>query len=159
MDTILDILENDAHATPETIGQMVKKPADEVRQIIKKLEADKVILGYKTVIDNDRANRNIVRALIEVKITPERDGGFDRIANRIAKYDEVQACYLMSGAYDLLVMLEGADLKHVARFVAEKLSTIEGVISTATHFMLKSYKEFGSLFVQDGQDERLKISA
>ncbi|MFZ5807193.1 MAG: Lrp/AsnC family transcriptional regulator [Verrucomicrobiota bacterium] len=158
METILDILENDARTAPEVIGQMMNKSADEVRQLIKKYEDEKIILGYKAIIDNDRANRNFVRAIIEVKVTPEREGGFDRIAERIAKFDEVQSCYLMSGAYDLLVMLEGEDLKHVARFVSEKLSPIDGVISTSTHFMLKPYKERGTIFIQEEGGERLKVS-
>lgn len=158
MHSILDILEDNALTTPETIAQMVQKPVEEVRRLIRQYEADKVVLGYKAIIDNEKANRDLVRAIIEVKITPERNGGFDRIAARIAKYEEVQSCYLMSGAYDLLVLVDGPDLKQVARFVSEKLSTIEGVLSTATHFILKSYKERGTLFLQDEEGERLKVS-
>ncbi|MFH1066355.1 MAG: Lrp/AsnC family transcriptional regulator [bacterium] len=158
MHPILDILEDNAFTAPETIAQMVQKPVDEVRRLIRQYEADRVILGYKAIIDNEKANRDLVRAIIEVKITPEREGGFDRIASRIAKYEEVQSCYLMSGAYDLLVLVDGPDLKQVARFVSEKLSTIAGVLSTATHFMLKSYKERGTLFLQDEEGERLKVS-
>ena len=96
--------------------------------------------------------------MIEVKITPEREGGFDRIAARVARYPEVVSCQLMSGGYDLLIVVEGPDLKRVAGFVSEKLSTIQGVISTATHFQLKTYKEAGVLFLQDDKAERLSVS-
>jgi DNA-binding Lrp family transcriptional regulator len=158
MQDILDILEQDALVTPEKISQMVKLPVEEVRRRIRQLEEDKVIVGYKTIIDDDKADRKLVKALIEVKITPERDGGFNRLAARIAKYDEVKTCYLMSGGYDLLVIVEGADLKQVATFVSEKLATINGVLSTATHFMLKAYKEQGTLYKQEQLEERLKVS-
>ena len=158
MQDILDILEQDALATPEKISQMVKLPVDEVRRRIKQLEEEKIIVGYKTIIDDDKADRKMVKALIEVKITPERDGGFNRLAARIAKYDEVKTCYLMSGGYDLLVIVEGTDLKQVATFVSEKLATISGVLSTATHFMLKAYKEQGTLYKHEQFEERLKVS-
>jgi DNA-binding Lrp family transcriptional regulator len=101
---------------------------------------------------------DLVRAVIEVKITPERGGGFDRLAERIAKYDEVVSCTLMSGAYDLLVVVEGSDLREVAQFVSEKLATVQGVVSTATHFMLKPYKEQGILMVPEKNQERLAIT-
>ncbi|MDR0534176.1 MAG: Lrp/AsnC family transcriptional regulator [Verrucomicrobiales bacterium] len=158
MQEILDILEQDALATPEKISQMVKLPVEEVRRRVRQLEEDKIIVGYKTIIDDDKADRKLVKALIEVKITPERDGGFNRLAARIAKYDEVKTCYLMSGGYDLLVIVEGTDLKQVATFVSEKLATINGVLSTATHFMLKAYKEQGTLYKLEQFEERLKVS-
>ncbi|MDR2463366.1 MAG: Lrp/AsnC family transcriptional regulator, partial [Verrucomicrobiales bacterium] len=131
---------------------------EEVRRRVAQLETDKVIVGYKAIIDHDKADHKAVRALIEVKITPERDGGFNRLAARLAKYDEVKTCYLMSGGYDLLVIVEGGDLRQVATFVSEKLATISGVLSTATHFMLKAYKEQGTLFTQEQFEERLKVS-
>ncbi|MDD5261553.1 MAG: Lrp/AsnC family transcriptional regulator [Methylacidiphilales bacterium] len=158
MHEILNILENDALTSPEKIGQMLKRPVEEVRRQIKQMEEDRVILGYKALVDDEKANRNMVRAVIEVKITPEREGGFNRLAARIAKYEEVKTCYLMSGGYDLLVIVEGADLKKVATFVSEKLATIHGVLSTATHFMLKTYKEQGALFAEETFEERLKVS-
>ncbi|MDR1146158.1 MAG: Lrp/AsnC family transcriptional regulator [Verrucomicrobiales bacterium] len=158
MQEILDILEQDALATPEKIGQLLKLPAEEVRRRVRQLEEDKVIVGYKTIIDDDKADRQLVKALIEVKITPERDGGFNHLAARIAKYAEVKTCYLMSGGYDLLVIVEGADLRQVATFVSEKLATISGVLSTATHFMLKAYKEQGTLYQLEQFEERLKVS-
>ena len=154
----MDILEDNAKTPVETIAQMIGEPAEKVRQAIERLEKDKIILGHKAIIDNERANRNIVRTIIEVKVKPERNGGFDRIAERIAKFEGVQSCYLMSGAYDLLVMLEGSDLKSAARFVSEKLAMIDGVLSTATHFMLKSYKERGTLFDSTSESDQLKVS-
>lgn len=158
MQSILNIIENDPLTPPERIAEMVSMPVEEVRAIIQRLHDEKIILGYKAIIDSDRAHRGLVRAVIEVRITPERDGGFDRIARRIARYDEVVSCFLMSGSYDLLVIVEGPELKALARFVSEKLSTIEGVLSTATHFMLKSYKERGTLFEASEDAERLKVT-
>jgi DNA-binding Lrp family transcriptional regulator len=158
MDDILKILEENALASPDLIAQRLNRPLDEIRRSIKQMEEDKIILAYKAIIDDEKAHRNVVRAVIEVKITPEREGGFNRVAERIAKFDEVKSCYLMSGAYDLLVEVEGPDLKHAAAFVSQKLSTIQGVLSTATHFMLKPYKEQGTLYAQETFEERLKIS-
>jgi len=122
------------------------------------LEPDRVILAYKAIVDDERAKRNVVRAVIEVRITPEREGGFDRIAHRIAQHREVQTCYLMSGGYDLLVFIEGTTLQEVAGFVSEKLSTLPGVLSTATHFNLKTYKVQGVLRDNVVNEERLKVS-
>lgn len=158
MDPILQVLEENARTSDETISQMVGKPVAEVKARIQELEEEKVIVAYKAIIDDEKANRNLVRAVIEVKITPEREGGFNRLASRIAKYDEVKSCYLMSGSYDLQVVVEGNDLKQVASFVSGKLSTIQGVLSTATHFMLKTYKEQGTSYAHDEPGERLKIS-
>ena len=125
---------------------------------IKSLESERVILRYSTVINEDKLEVDLVRAVIEVKITPEREGGFDRLATRIAKFDEVRSCYLMSGGYDLMVVVEGRDLKAVSSFVSEKLATIQGVISTVTHFMLKPYKEQGVLMAGEYSDEKLSVS-
>jgi DNA-binding Lrp family transcriptional regulator len=158
MQEILAILEQDALATPEKIAQLLNLSVDEARRRVKQLEDEKVIVGYKAIIDDDKAGRQFVKALIEVKISPERDGGFNRLAARIAKYDEVKTCYLISGGYDLLVIVEGSDLRQVATFVSEKLATISGVLSTATHFMLKAYKEQGTLFTPEQVEERLKVS-
>jgi len=158
MDPILQVLEENARTSDETISQMVGKSVAEVKARIQELEEEKVIVGYKAIIDDEKANRNLVHAVIEVKITPEREGGFNRLASRIAKYEEVKSCYLMSGSYDLLVVVEGRDLKQVASFVSAKLSTIQGVLSTATHFMLKTYKEQGTSYAQDEPGDRLKVS-
>jgi DNA-binding Lrp family transcriptional regulator len=158
MDAILKILEENALASPDFIAECLNCDAEEVRRKIKKMEEDKVILGYKAIVDDEKAERTVVRAVIEVKITPEREGGFNRVADRIAKFQEVKSCYLMSGSYDLLVEVEGPDLKHAAAFVSQKLSTIQGVLSTATHFVLKPYKEQGTLYAQESFEERLKVS-
>jgi len=158
MDQILKILEENALASPKTIAERLGRSEDEVRQQIRKLEEDKVILAYKAIVDDDKAGRDFVQAVIEVKISPERDGGFDRVASRVAKYDQVRDCYLMSGSYDLMVVVQGNTLREVASFVSEKLASIEGVLSTATHFMLKTYKEQGTLYEQEAFDERLKVS-
>ena len=122
------------------------------------MEKDGVIHGYQAVVDAQKAGSTCVTALIEVKITPERGGGFDRLAGRIAKFDRVQSCYLVSGGYDLLVVVEGDTLQEVASFVAEKLSTIKGVLSTATHFQLKSHKENGMMLVRDARIPRLSVT-
>jgi DNA-binding Lrp family transcriptional regulator len=137
---------------------MLNLTESEIAARIKTFEQDKVILGYRAVLNEDKTGVDLVRAVIEVKITPERGGGFDRLAERIAKYTEVRSCYLMSGGYDLLVVVEGGNLREVATFVSEKLATIQGVVSTATHFMLKVYKEQGMMISQEKNEERLAIS-
>jgi DNA-binding Lrp family transcriptional regulator len=137
---------------------MLNLPETEIAARIKAYEEGEVILGYRAVLNEEKLGQYIVRAVIEVKITPERGGGFDRLAERIAKYAEVRSCYLMSGGYDLLVVVEGTSLREVATFVSEKLATIQGVVSTATHFMLKVYKEQGLLIHAEANEERLAIS-
>lgn len=158
MDSLLKLLRDDASLKPAALATMLGMPETEVAAKIKNYETDRVILGYRTILDEDKLGIEVVRAVIEVKITPERDGGFDRLAERIAKYNEVRSCYLMSGAYDLLVIVEGHTLREVATFVSEKLATIHGVISTATHFMLKPYKEQGVLVIGDENEERLAVT-
>jgi DNA-binding Lrp family transcriptional regulator len=158
MDALLQILKEKGRASVEELARLTGKTAQEVETALKKYEAERVILGYRAVLDPDRIGHGGVRAVIEVRITPERDGGFDRIAARVARYPEVVSCQLMSGGYDLLITVEGPDLKQVATFVAEKLSTIQGVISTATHFQLKTYKEAGVIFLEDERAERLAVS-
>jgi DNA-binding Lrp family transcriptional regulator len=132
----------------------------EVKRHLEQLKKEKIFLGWRPVLDLSReaAADAAVRAVIEVKITPERGGGFNRLADRISRFDEVEACYLMSGAYDLLIFVMGPSLQKVAGFVSEKLSTIEGVLSTSTHFMLRSYKEGGYLIdVPAEENGRLKV--
>ena len=158
MDPLLKLLEEHALRTPSDLAKMLNLPVPEVTRRIKQYEADKVILGYKAVIDDDKVDTDLVKAVIEVKVQPERDGGFDRIAKRIAKFDEVTSLFLMSGGYDLLIFVEGRNLREVAQFVAEKLATLAGVTSTATHFMLKTYKEQGVLMENGEEIERLKVS-
>ena len=158
MDELLKLLRDDASLTPSQIAARLDRDESEIGSQIKSMEEDGVILGYRTVINENKLEVDLVRAVIEVKITPEREGGFDRLASRIAKFDEVRSCYLMSGGYDLMVVVEGSDLKAVSSFVSEKLATIQGVISTVTHFMLKPYKEQGVLMGGEYSDEKLAVS-
>jgi DNA-binding Lrp family transcriptional regulator len=158
MQQILRILEENAKTPIASMAQMLQLSEEEVASRIATLERDKIILAYKAVVDDERAGRDLVKAVIEVRITPERGGGFNRLAQRIAKYSEVTSCFLMSGGYDLLVFIEGRTLREVATFVSEKLATVEGVLSTATHFMLKTYKEQGVLLEPEVSEERLKVS-
>jgi len=158
MDELLKLLRDDASLTPAQIAGRLNLDEAEVETKIKELETNGVILGYRTVINEEKLEVDIVRAVIEVKITPEREGGFDRLATRIARFDEVRSCYLMSGGYDLMVVVEGSDLKSVSAFVSQKLATIQGVISTVTHFMLKPYKEQGVLMGGEFSDEKLAVS-
>ena len=158
MDQLLKLLRENAALTPARLSKMLNLPEAEVAVKIKAYEKDNVILGYRAVLNEERLGVDLVRAVIEVKITPERGGGFDRLAERIAKYSEVRSCYLMSGGYDLLVVVEGNSLREVAMFVSEKLATVQGVLSTATHFMLKPYKEQGVLMVREQNEERLAVA-
>jgi len=151
-------LHENAALKPAQLSKMLNLTEADVAKKIKAYEDDKVILGYRAVLNEEKTGDDIVRAVIEVKITPERGGGFDRLAERIAKYTEVHSCYLMSGGYDLLVIVEGTNLRQVASFVSEKLATIQGVISTATHFMLKTYKVQGVLMSGEQNEERLAVS-
>ena len=125
---------------------------------IAEMEKEKIICGYHTLIDWDKAGVELVTALIEVRVTPQRNQGFDRIAERIYNYPEVNAVYLISGGYDLLVTLEGKTLKEVSQFVSEKLSPVEAVISTATHFILKKYKDHGTILVKKAESERMPVT-
>src|SRR5438094_3550848 len=158
MDPLLKLLRENAAITPAQLSKMLDQPEAEVAAKIKGYEKDQIILGYRTVLNEEKLGVDVVRAVIEVKITPERGGGFDRLAERIAKYSEVHSCYLMSGGYDLLVVVEGKTLREVATFVSEKLATIQGVLSTATHFMLKPYREQGVLMAREHNTERLAVT-
>lgn len=158
MDPLLKLLRENAALKPADLARMLNMSEAEVTAKIQAYEAEQVILGYRTILNEERLGMRTVRAVIEVKITPERGGGFDRLAERIAKYDEVISCFLMSGGYDLQVVVEGDTLREVASFVSEKLATIQGVISTATHFRLKPYKEQGILMSPEPQDHRLAIA-
>lgn len=158
MDPLLKLLRENAAWKPAQLAAMLNRPEAEIAAQIKTYETDQIILGYRTVLDEEKLGLDTVRAVIEVKITPEREGGFNRLAERIAKYGEVHSCYLMSGGYDLLVVVEGKNLREVATFVSEKLATIQGVVSTGTHFMLKPYKEQGVLMKPERNEERLAVS-
>ncbi|HPJ22587.1 MAG TPA: Lrp/AsnC family transcriptional regulator [Clostridia bacterium] len=152
MREILEILEKNSKATTGEITAMTGYSEAEVADAIAEFEKNGTIRGYKAVINWDKTDRDFVTALIEVKLTPQRDKGFDRMAARIYKYPQVRACYLMSGSYDLTVIVEGAGLKEVAMFVSEKLSVIDGVLSTATHFVLKKYKD-GNILLEGKEDD------
>lgn len=157
MDKILKLLERDCKLTTEQLAAMCAMSEEEITAAIAKYEADNIILGYKALVDWERAIQETVTALIEVQVTPQRDEGFDRIARRIYQYEEVESMYLMSGGYDFTVIVTGRSLKEVSQFVTLKLSTIEGVKGTATHFILKRYKEKHALFtpVEGDQEERM----
>jgi DNA-binding Lrp family transcriptional regulator len=158
MDPILQLLQQNACMSRKDIANAVNLSLEEVEQRIKDYEQSGVILAYQAVIDTEKLASDDVIAFIEVRITPERGGGFDRLAERIAKFDEVKSCWLISGGYDLAVLVECKNLRAVARFVAEKLSTVEGVLSTATRFRLKNYKQNGVLLTQREQVERLPVT-
>ena len=160
MDVILEILSKDARVTPQEISKLTRVKVDEVKKRIKKYEKEGLILGYKAVINKEilKETEGEVRALIEVKVAPQKDLGFDKVAERIYAFPEVTSCYLLSGSYDLLLVVEGKDLKTVSRFVAEKLSPMEHVRGTVTHFLLKKYKEDGIMLKGREEDKRLSIS-
>ncbi len=159
MDTkLLQLMEDDATLTHAQLAAMTGSTEEQVAADIAQLERERIILGYKTIVDWDRTHREAVTALIEVKVTPQRGDGFDRIARRIYQYDEVEAVYLMSGAFDLTVIISGRTLKEVALFVGEKLAPLDDVTGTATHFILKKYKEKHLIFpVQETQEERFVL--
>lgn len=154
MAKLLRLLEQDCTLTHEQLASMTDMTVADVKAAIQRYEADKTILGYQAIVDWDRTDREAVTALIEVKVTPQRGDGFDRVAERIYQYDEVESVYLMSGGYDLSVVVNGRTFQEVAMFVAKRLSTLDSVISTATHFVLRRYKEKGVLFLGEEKDER-----
>ena len=158
MDLILPLLRQNARASLSDLAKASNCTEGEVSAHIQQLENDGVILGYQAIVDPQKIAKERVAAVIEVKITPEREGGFDKMAERIARFPEVLSCYLMSGGYDLLVVVEGPTLHAVAGFVSEKLSTIKGVVSTATHFRLKAYKENGVELKKEAGPQRLSVS-
>ena len=154
MATILQLLEQDCTLTPEQLAPMTGMTVDAVKASIAKYEKEKIILGYQAVVDWDKTKREEVTAFIEVKVTPQMDEGFDRIAERIYQYDEVESLYLMSGAFDFSVIISGHSLKEVAHFVSTKLSTLDGVTSTATHFILHKYKQNHLVFEPREKEEK-----
>ncbi|MBQ3169810.1 MAG: Lrp/AsnC family transcriptional regulator [Clostridia bacterium] len=156
--TILEILSEDARTNIEKIAVMTGKTEKEVEDAIANLEKERILLKYPAMVNWDRVREDVVQALIEVRVTPQRDEGFDAIAEKIYRFEEVKSVYLMSGAYDLLVIVEGANIKQLAIFVGEKLSTLENVLSTATHFVLKKYKQDGVIMERNAEDDRLQVS-
>ncbi|MBF0483909.1 MAG: Lrp/AsnC family transcriptional regulator [Candidatus Omnitrophica bacterium] len=160
MEEILQILASDARVTAEEIAKMTGKPVAEIKKAIKKYESSGVIVQYKTLINHDlvRESNSFVRALIEVSVTPQKDVGFDHVAERIYSFPEVVSCYLVSGTYDLLLIVEGDNIQKVSNFIAAKLSPMENVRRTATHFLLKKYKEDGHVLKQKEKSKRPNIS-
>ena len=160
MDEILEILEKDCRVSAEDIAKMLKKDPKAVKQAINKYEKEGIILKYKAIINRELAKEpeSEVRALIEVNITPQKDLGFDKIAERIYSFPEVSSCYLISGSYDLLLVVEGKNLQSVSRFIAEKLSPMENVKGVVTHFLLKKYKEDGVILKHKEENKRIAIS-
>lgn len=157
-DPLLELLRRKARFSHKELADLLSADPDTIAKRLAAWENDGTIRGYHAVIDPEVAGETSVSAFIEVKVTPERGGGFDRLAMRIARFDQVVSCYLASGGYDLMVVVEGSDLREVARFVSEKLSTLDGVLSTATHFRLKTYKEAGFIFERDVTTERLAVT-
>ncbi len=162
MDEILEILMNDARTSPEEIAKMTKKGVAAVKKVIKAYEANGTIVQYKAIVNPEMVDNGgraaPVRALIEVSILPQKDVGFDSVAERIYSFSEVKSCYLVSGSYDLLLIVEGDNIQTVAEFVSSKLSPMENVRQTTTHFLLKKYKEDGKIFKQPNRPKRLNIS-
>lgn len=158
VESLLEILRNNAKESPETMAKMLGVAPEAVSAEIARLEREGVIRGWQAIVNDDLLSKGHVTAVIEVRVTPEREGGFDRIAEQVSRFEEVDAAYLMSGGYDLLLFVSGASLLSVARFVSEKLATIHGVLSTATHFKLKTYKQSGVLMAKPGDDGRLAVT-
>lgn len=158
MDSLLKLLKENSRLTNDELATMLGTTADDVAARIASLEKQGVIKGYSVIINDELADKNAVTAFIEVKVAPKAECGFDELARKIMMYDEVDSVTLMSGSFDLAVTLSGTNYKEIALFVAKKLSTIEGVISTSTHFVLKQYKENGIIFEPEAADERGLVS-
>ena len=158
MERLLELLREDARRTPAQLATLLDEDAGEVASRVAKYEADGVIRGYQAVINTDLVEEDVVHAVIELRITPNREHGFDKIANRIGRFSQVESMFLMSGAYDLLLFVRGRNLQEVAQFVSSKLANMEGVLGTATHFRLKTYKDQGVLMENYDNDERLKVT-
>jgi DNA-binding Lrp family transcriptional regulator len=154
---ILQILENDARTTPEQIATMTGIPVSEVAKEIAQAEKERIILKYKTMINWEKLESDQVSALIEVRVIPQRDVGFDSIAERIYRFPQARTVYLLSGTYDLLVIVSGKTMHEVANFVSQKLAPIEGVQATTTHFMLKKYKDDGEIIEDKGENKRQRV--
>ncbi len=157
MNQILKMLEEDARLTPAQIAVMTELDEGDIKKAITDYEKEGVIVGYQALIDWDKTDREYVSAVIELKVQPEQEHGFDSVAKKICNYPEVKSLMLMSGGYDLQVIIEGKTLKEVAHFVASKVSTIDGVISTATHFVLRKYKDHGVIYEAPEVDERSSL--
>lgn len=158
MKQILQILEKDSHISPAQIAVMLDRDVEDVKNAIKQLEEEGIIVGYKTLVDWDKTESARVTAFIELRVTPQRGEGFDKIAERIYQYEQVKTVWLMSGSFDIGLICEGKTMKDVALFVAEKLAPMQSVVSTGTHFVLKTYKDSGIIFDKPAKDERGVVS-
>ena len=158
MSELLSLLKKNSRETPENLAKMMNITVEEVKKQITELEENGIIRAYQVIINEEKIDDSLVTTVIEVKVTPESEGGFDRIANRISHFSEVESLFLMSGTFDLLVFIKGKTMHEAARFVSDKLATLAGVTSTATHFMMKTYKLNGIEMQSGEDDERLKIS-
>jgi DNA-binding Lrp family transcriptional regulator len=159
MDEILEILESNARISIKDLSKITNIPEKNIEKRIKDYEKNGVIVKYKTIINKDKIkNSKSIIAIIEVKVTPQKDVGFDLVAERIYKFPEVKSCFLLSGTYDLLLIVEGKDISSIADFVAEKLAPLESVRGTVTHFMLKKYKEDGVILEKFSENKRLAIT-
>lgn len=158
MEKVLEILKKEGRVSAAEIAIRLGRSLEDVEAQVKKLEEEKVILGYQAVVNSLKRDDGVVTGIIEVNLTPERGKGFDAIAERIYRFPEVKLCYLMSGAYDLLVMIEGHSLNEVAAFVSQRLATLDNVSSTSTHFILKKYKDLGVIMQDSGTQDRLPVS-
>lgn len=155
---ILQAIDRDSKMTSKDLAVMLGSTEEEIKKLIEELEEDKVICGYPTLINWEKIKSERVTAMIEVKVTPQRGMGFDKIARRIYKFDEVEAVYLMSGGFDLTVFIEGKSMQEVARFVSDKLAPMDAILSTSTHFVLKRYKQHGLELEAKNEDERMLIT-
>ncbi|MFT4641563.1 MAG: DNA-binding Lrp family transcriptional regulator [Verrucomicrobiales bacterium] len=158
MSQLLELLQKNARQTNAELAELLGRDEAAVTAELTELEKDGTIMGYTAILDPERHEPNKATAMIEIRLSPERGGGFDRLAHRVAAFPEVKSCFLMSGTYDLLAIVEGEDLREVARFVSETLSTMSGILSTATHFQLKTYKANGLLQSSEREMDRLPVS-
>jgi len=157
MDALLKLLKKNARESDATLAKELNTTAEDIRARIATYEQEGVIRAFQAILNEDRLNTTDVRAVIELRIRPEREGGFDRVANRISKFPQVESMFLMSGAYDLLLFVKGGSLQELANFVSARLAPLDGVLSTATHFMLKTYKDQGVLMESEPHDDRLQV--
>jgi DNA-binding Lrp family transcriptional regulator len=158
MNELLNLLKQNALESPENLAKMLGVTVEDVRKQIAEYEKEGVIRAYQAIVNEEKVDASLVTTVIEVKVTPESEGGFDRIADRISRFPEVESVYLMSGTFDLLLFIKGRTMHEAAGFVSEKLATMKGVTSTATHFMMKTYKQNGILMHTGDDNERLKVS-
>ena len=155
---ILAVLEKNSRISPRELAELLGEREEDVAREIEQMEEDRIICGYHTLINWENTSREVVTALIEVRATPQRGMGFDRIAERIYNYPEVDEVYLMSGSFDFTVIIEGKSMREVAAFVSEKLSPMESILSCSTHFVLKKFKDHGTVLAERKQDERIRMT-